>query len=162
LCSPTNTTQLDALTAGGKLATVSGESSVKRIAAVLMLLAATSPAFAAKVLQGKYTVTYFSGPTHAESDQVCVTFVQTGGIAGFSDSGTWSARKLSKDLGGNFTVDGNMIRFYATYDGGTKVLNHYATITGTSAGGGYDQWDRSGSPLAPIADGTIQIMRGCA
>ncbi|HEX4860903.1 MAG TPA: hypothetical protein VFV07_06675 [Rhizomicrobium sp.] len=135
---------------------------MKRIAAALMLLAATSPAFATKVLQGKYTVTYFSGPTHAESDQVCVTFVQTGGVAGFPDSGTWSARKLSKDLGGNFTVDGNVIRFYATYNDGTNVLNHYAIASGTSATGGYDQWDRSVSPLAPIADGTIQMIRGCA
>jgi hypothetical protein len=144
------------------LARLLEEITVKRIAAVLMLLAAASPAFAAKVLQGKYTVTYFSGPAHAESDQVCVTFVQTGNVAGFPDSGTWSARKLSKDLGGNFTVDGNVIRFYATYDGGTNVLNHYAIVSSTSAAGGYDQWDRSASPVAPIADGTIQMIRGCA
>jgi hypothetical protein len=134
------------------------------IAAALLALggAALSPASGAVFFHGKYTVTYFSGPNHTESDQLCVAFVHTGGVAGFADSGTWTARKLAKDLGGNFTVDQNVLRFYAAYEGGTNVLNHFAAMTGTTGAGGFDQWDRSVSPPAPIADGTIQITKGCA
>jgi len=143
------------------------ESCVKRsltVAAALFALGgfALAPASGAVFFHGKYTITYFSGPNHTESDQVCASFVHTGGIAGFPDSGTWSARKLAKDLGGNFTVDQGVVRFYATYKAGTSVLDHFAAMTGTAGAGGFDQWDRSVSPLAPIADGTIQIAKGCA
>lgn len=134
------------------------------IAAALLALggAALSPASGAVFFHGKYTVTYFSGPNHTESDQLCVAFAHTGGVAGFADSGTWTARKLAKDLGGNFTVDGGVVRFYAAYDNGMSVLNHFAAMTGATGAGGFDQWDRSVSPPAPIADGTIQIVKGCA
>lgn len=143
------------------------ENCVKRsltIAAALIALggSALSPASGAAFFKGKYTVTYFSGPNHTESDQVCVAFTHAGGVAGFPDSGTWTARKLAKDLGGNFTVDGGVLRFYAAYDNGLSVLNHFAVMTGTTGAGGFDQWDRSVSPPAPIADGTIQIVKGCA
>ena len=139
------------------------ESCVKRfptIAAALLVLggSALSPASGATFLKGKYTVTYFGGPNHTETDQVCVAFTHTGGVAGFPDSGTWTARKLAKDLGGNFTVDQNVLRFYGAYKSGADVINHFAAMTGTTGAGGFDQWD---STLAPIADGTIQIAKGC-
>ena len=119
------------------------------------LALAMTPA-GAKVLRGQFTVHYFSGPTHAESNSVCVIFTQTGDIAGFPDSGTWKVKQFG---GGNFVVDGNTIRFYGTYGKDTKVINHQ--VDATTMTGSYDAWNRSAIPVTPVDDGTLQVQAGC-
>jgi hypothetical protein len=121
--------------------------------AALALLAAPS---SAKVLRGQFTVHYFSGPTHAEANSACVIFTQTGGIDGFPDSGTWKVKQFG---GGNFVVDGNVIRFYGTYDKDAKVINHQ--VDATTMTGSYDAWNRSAIPVTPVGDGTLQVQAGC-
>jgi hypothetical protein len=127
-----------------------------RIAAAMSALVWVAAPAGAKALRGRFTVHYFSGPTHAETSTMCVSFSQTGDIAGFPDSGTWKVKKFGS---GNFVVDGNVIRFYGTYDKGLKEINHQ--LDATSMTGSYDVWNVSAFPVTAIDDGTIQVQAGC-
>ncbi len=118
-------------------------------AAALLALGACalSPASGAAFFHGKYTVTYFSGPNHTESDQVCVAFVHTGGVAGFREQAERGLRASSRRISAATSRwTQGIVRFYAAYDKGLSVLNHFATMTGTTGAGGFDQWDRSVFP----------------
>jgi len=129
--------------------------ALKVLLAGSALLWIAAPA-GAKVLHGRFTVHYFSGPAHAEAGARCVVFTQTGTVAGFPDSGTWKAAKFGS---GNFVVDGNVIRFYGTYDKDLKVINHQ--VDATTMTGSYDAWNRSAIPVTPADDGTLQVQAGC-
>jgi hypothetical protein len=113
------------------------------------------------VFHGNYTVSYFAGPTHSETGSLCAVFTATGTIDGFVNSGTWRSPTVS-GMGGNYVLDGTILRFYGTYNNGLDTLNHYATVTDKGGQGGYDQWFSGIAPLTPIHDGTIVIVKGCA
>lgn len=131
-----------------------------KIAGMLLALPFLMSATAeGKVFKGSYTVRYFSGPTHAETNDVCAVFKHTGDIDGFPDSGTWHAKMQEGLQKGNFIVDQGVLRFYGTFSKYLHATNNYATLaTGT---GGFDVWDVSAIPVTPEQDGTIQIQKGC-
>jgi len=116
----------------------------------------TTPAMA-KFKPGKYTQTLFSGPDHQALDPSCVTFKKTGGIVGFTSSGTWS---VGDTIGGNWVADGNELRWYGIRTGTSIVLDFHAnTKSGT---GGFDLWMHDTSlPLSAGDDGTLTLTPGC-
>jgi hypothetical protein len=129
------------------------------LCAVASLVSAT--AVQARVFHGNYTVTYFAGPNHSATGSTCMVFTPTGGIDGFTDSGTWKSPTVA-GMGGNYVLDGTTLRFYGTYNSGFDTINHYATVTDKGGQGGYDLWFSGVAPLTPIHDGTIVINKGCA
>jgi hypothetical protein len=127
-------------------------------ATLLALGCVVTPA-SAGVFKGSYTVHYFSGPTHAETNDVCAIFKHTGDIDGFPDSGTWRAKTPEGLQKGNFIVDQGILRFYGTFNKNRNATNNYATLATNT--GGFDVWDISAIPVTPEQDGTIQIQKGC-
>jgi hypothetical protein len=115
---------------------------------------ATSPVF-----KGTYTVHYLSGPSHTETNDICVFFKHTGTIDGFPDSGLWRAKTLEGLQKGNFIVDQGELRFYGTYNKNRNATNNYADVT--TGAGGFDVWNISAIPVTPEQDGTIQMQKGC-
>ena len=96
-------------------------------AALLALCCAAAPS-AADVFKGSYTVHYFSGPTHIETNDTCAFFKHTGAVDGFPDSGTWHAKTPEGLQKGNFIVDQGILRFYGTFNKNRGATNNYATL----------------------------------
>jgi hypothetical protein len=112
-------------------------------------------------LSGDYTLAFYSFPTHEKTATQCVTFTNTGGILGFPDSGTWDSSTVA-DWGGNFVVDGKMLRWYGTAEGGAEVTNFYNKIKNDVPGkGGFDDWYPSAPPITANNDGITTMRPGC-
>jgi hypothetical protein len=128
------------------------------LGAAMLPLVSTAPAAAG--LSGDYTLKVFSGPSHQHSASICIVFTNTGNIDGFPDSGTWAVYE-GATTGGNFVVDGNMLRWYGTVSPGTEVLNFYNRIKSDVPGrGGFDDWRVSSPPITAIDDGTTRMKAG--
>ncbi|HLY06333.1 MAG TPA: hypothetical protein VKR31_11355 [Rhizomicrobium sp.] len=129
--------------------------------AALGAAALISAAPASAGFSGEYTIVVFSGPTHEKTASYCLTFTNTGNIQDFPDSGTWQAQG-DPYWGGNFVVDGNVLRWYGTTSNATEVMNFYNTIKDDVPGrGGFDDWFVSAPPITAIDDGTQRLRPGC-
>ena len=104
---------------------------------------------------GLYTLTYFSGPHHINVSTNCITFVKTGGIVGFKNSGTWTS---NSDAVGNWIVDKGQLRWYGTSEGGAAAANFYDSVSELT--GGFDIWF-VGEPPQASADGINTLTQGC-
>jgi len=135
---------------------------MKTLAAVTIGVAVFfSSASFAKFRPGDYTLTFYAGRKHAKSGSVCIQFVKTHATE-FRNSGTWSSPDM-EDWGGNYTVDGEYVRFYGTYPdntGGYGVTNFYYHL-GTGDVSGYDEWTFSSPPIQPLGEGIITLDHGC-
>jgi hypothetical protein len=132
----------------------------KTVAALTLLSVLAGPSLAATTMfKGSYTVHYLSGPSHAETNDICVFFKHTGAIDGFPDSGIWSAKTPEGLQKGNFVVDTGILRFYGTFNKNKNATNNYVAVS--TGAGGFDVWDISAIPVTPEQDGIIQIAKGC-
>jgi len=125
----------------------------------LPFVVAAAPAFA---FSGTYSVTFYNGPSHSVGSTQCIDFTSTGGVLGFTDSGTWDSSTFS-GWGGNYVVDGKELRWYGTYDSGADVTNFYNKYkrkTGPGAGG-FDEWTVSAPPITAVGDGITTMTSGC-
>jgi hypothetical protein len=110
---------------------------------------------------GDYTIIFYSGPAHHKTGKECVTFTNTGNIVGFPDSGTWTSSTLS-GWGGNFVVDGKILRWYGTFQEATAATSTYNRIENDIPGrGGFDEWNVSTPPITAVNDGTTSLRPGC-
>jgi hypothetical protein len=130
----------------------------------LPVILASAPATA--LFSGTYTVTFYIGPSHTQENSQCVTFTNTGGIAGFPDSGTFDSSTYA-DWGGNFVVDGKDLRWYGIFDDGSGEWKgvtdaHNRIKSGVPAiRGGFDEWDVSPPPINAESDGITKLIAGC-
>jgi hypothetical protein len=137
---------------------------LKLSALALPALLAAAPAAAS--FSGTYTVTFYIGPSHTKMNSQCVTFTNTGNVAGFPDSGTFASSTFA-DWGGNFVVDGRDLRWYSTFDDGSGrwkgVVNAHSRIKNDvpATRGGFDEWDDSEPPINPESDGITKLVAGC-
>jgi hypothetical protein len=140
------------------------EEKMKHFAcAMLGFVASTlvSAATAVAGLNGDYTLIFYSGPSHQKSASYCITFTNTGTIDSFPDSGTWE-QSGDSGWGGNFVVDGNVLRWYGTYSNGTGATNFYNKIKNDIPGkGGFDEWNVSAPPITAVVDGITRLKAGC-
>jgi hypothetical protein len=127
--------------------------------AALTLVAIAAPASAAGFRPGKYTVTFFSGPSHTDTGSQCLQFKHTGAVVGFANSGTWTSPTFA-GWGGNYVTDTGFLRVYGTFNSGAGVTNLYFRLALGS--GGFDDWVSSAPPITASNDGEVTITAGCA
>jgi hypothetical protein len=136
------------------LAALAGLLGVSQLAAP-PCMASTEVSGKGNFQPGVYTLTYFSGPHHIKSNTNCITFVKTGNIAGFKNSGTWTS---NADAVGNWIVDKGQLRWYGTSEGGAAAANFYDSVSELT--GGFDIWF-VGDPPQASADGINTLTQGC-
>jgi hypothetical protein len=122
------------------------------------IIAAASPALA--TINGDYTVTYLSGPSHTATATQCLQFTpakKSDYIIGFPHSGTWTATTFS-GYGGNFVEDGSDLRFYGTFNSGAGVIVHHVK----GGKGGFDDFAPTSTGATASNDGDVTLVKGCA
>jgi hypothetical protein len=115
-----------------------GMKKLTVLATALMTVFALSgtPAFAAKTLSGLWLITFYAGPNRVKQPAICVRFVATNNIAGFTHfSGTWVST-TNPNLNGQWTQSGDDVQWYGA--DATKSISYFSVgnlQTGSELGG---------------------------
>ena len=131
-----------AAVAGGTVASASADHAAPRVK-----------------FSGAYTLSYLSGNTHTLTATQCVIFTPVAKkVLSFSNAGTWVAATYP-GFGGTFIRDGTDLRFYGTWNGGTNVISHHATVVAAGIKGGFADFLTATSTA--VNDGRITLTAGC-
>jgi hypothetical protein len=129
---------------------------VKTLLATAILVGSASSAMAAKPYNGNYTLSFFIDPGSNPGSSYCLALTQTGGVNGFTNSGTWTDTE-GYGFSGNFLADGksfHLVFVVSPFGDAVDLIGKAAK----APSGGFDDWFAN----SYLADsGTFTLVPGC-
>jgi len=97
----------------------------------VLVFCVSLPAFAADppvpLFQGSYNITAYEEPSLGSFYTWCFVFTNTGGVLGYSNSGTWTVPSYSLGWSGTYYVTGDEVIIHGVADG-TFIFSYKGRI----------------------------------